>query len=392
MHQLNNLKKYTVLYEELYAIAETQIKTLFYENDFFSGTHEQELNHIKAKHKPEKPGFMDVLHKYYLLTTLGLHRFSFRHFFKTIFLVIIINLRYKKFKEVVSFYNDIINREINSLEKLVPEIDLIGKKHQIVKFILANVLTTFIYSNLLFPRKVQFKLEKSFYMGFYIGVNYMFSDYILDSLEYTKKDKLELHNLLITILSDGDYSHLSNCRFYAFMDKIITDCKLRFPFKENEEFYKILFLLEQTQFDDLCFNYKKGQTDKLINKSSLVALKTLFSLVAVNLKLGKNLGDKINKSILWTLYCQMTDDIRDINDDRDNNILTLLTLEEDQHKFNPYKLYIFLSNKFAKKYYAPWMYSDLLNILNDVETHSEIKHDDRKINVFTNKILGLKFA
>ena len=88
----------------------------------------------------------------------------------------------------------------------------------------------------------------------------------------------------------------------------------------------------------------------------------------------------------------MTDDIRDINEDRDNNILTLLTLEEDLYKFNPYKLYIFLSNKFAKKYYAPWMYSDLLNILNDVETHSEIKHDDRKINVFTNKILGLKFA
>ena len=129
MNQLSNLKKYAVLYEELYAIAETQIKTLFYENDFFGATHEQELNQIKAKHKPKKPGFLDVLHKYYLMTTLGLHKFSFMHFFKTILLVIIINLRYGKFKKVVSFYNDIISREINSLQNLITEIDLNGKKH-----------------------------------------------------------------------------------------------------------------------------------------------------------------------------------------------------------------------------------------------------------------------
>ena len=229
-------------------------------------------------------------------------------------------------------------------------------------------------------------------MGYYIGVNYIISDQILDSLEYTKKEKLEFHNLVQNVLSDSDYSHFSNGRFYAFINKIITDCKLLFPLEENEEFYKILFLLEQSQFDDLCFNYKKGQTDKLINKSSLVALKTLFSLIAVNLKLSRNLGDNINKSILWPLYCQMTDDIRDINEDTDNNILTLFTLEEDNHKFNPYKLYIFLTNKFAKKYYASWMYSDLLNMLNDSEIQSEVKQDDRKINIFTYKILGLKFA
>lgn len=392
MHQLSNLNKYTVLFEDLYAIAETQIKTLFYENDFFGGSHEQELNHIKTKYKTGKPDFLDVLHKYYLMTTLGLHKFSFKHFFKTIFLVIIINLRYRRYKKVVRYYNDIVSREINSLQNLVPEIDLNGKKHQIVKVILANVLTTFIYSKLLFPRKVQFKLEKSFYMGYYIGVNYIISDQILDSTKYTKNEKLEFHNLVQHVLSDSDYSHFANGRFYPFINKIITDCKLRFPYGENEEFYKILFLLEQSQFEDLCFNYKKGETNKLVHKSSLVALKTMFSLIAVNLKLSRKLDDNINNSILWTLYCQMTDDIRDINEDREQNILTLFTLEEDKYKFNPYRLYIFLTNKFAKKYYASWMYSDLLNMLNDSEIHSKVKQDDRKINIFTNKILGLKFA
>jgi len=229
-------------------------------------------------------------------------------------------------------------------------------------------------------------------MGYYIGVNYIISDQILDSQEYTKKDKLEFHNLVQQVLSNGDYSHFSDNRFYAFINRIITDCRLRFPFKENEEFYKILFLLEQSQFEDLCFNYKKGQTEKLIHKSSLVALKTMFSLIAVNLKLSRKLGDNINKSILWSLYCQMTDDIRDINEDTEQNILTLFTINEESRKFNPYKLYIYLTEKFAKKYYAPWMYSDLLNMLNDSEIHSEVKQDDRKINIFTYKILGLKFA
>lgn len=392
MNQLSNLKKYTVLYEELYAIAESQLKPLFFENDYFGGMHEQELNHLKTLYRLRKPNFMNVLHKYYLMTTLGLHKFSFNHFFKTLFLVIIINLSYRRFKEVVKFYNDIISREINSLQNLIPEIDLNQKKHQIVKVILANVLTTFIHSNLLFPRKVQIKLEKSFYMGYYIGINYIISDQILDSLEYTQKEKLEFHNLVQQVLSDSDYSHFSDNRFYAFINRIITDCKLRFPFKENEEFYKILFLLEQSQFEDLCFTYKNGQTDKLIHKSSLVALKTMFSLIAVNLKLSIKLNENINKSILWSLYCQMTDDIRDINEDTEQNILTLFTIDEENRKFNPYKLYIHLTEKFAKKYYAPWMYSDLLNMLNDSEIHSKVKQDDRKINIFTYKILGLKFA
>ena len=389
---MNRLKKYNQLYRDLYALAESRINTVFEQNEFFSGDHHPELSYIKNKHQPRNPSFINVLHKYYLMTTLGKYKFSFNHFFKIVFLLFIINIRFRRFKQIVKFYNSVIDREIENLQHFVPEIDISSKKHQIVKVVLANVITKFINTNVLKPKSLMFTMEKMFYMGYYIGVTYIISDQILDSPNYSDSEKKDFHNIVQRVLSNSDYSEFSQCRFYSFVKQVAEDCKSRFPFSDNEAYYKILFLLEQSQYEDLCFNYKRGNKEMLISKSCLAALKTQFSLIAVNQQLCNDLNDNVRESILWTLYCQMTDDIRDINEDKEQNIQTLFTLDESHNKFNPYKLYIFLSTIFVRKYYAKWMYSDLLNILNDNELYKEVKQDDKKINVFTNKILGLEFA
>ena len=104
----------------------------------------------------------------------------------------------------------------------------------------------------------------------------------------------------------------------------------------------------------------------------------------------KEFQQGMNDGVLWSLYCQLTDDIRDFHQDKREGLTTLFTgFEKGKTPFNPYSFYLHLTHHFSKHYHAKWLYKDFIEYLRRNENPELKALDDEKAAIFIKRLTGI---
>ena len=359
---------------------------MFEQNNNFTGSHIPFIKQTNVEYGEGSLNFYQVLHKYYLIATLGRQIYPFRHIPNIIFLFFLLKFRKASISRIIDYYSDIFEQNLLTLSKMIPKIDIMERRLIWEKSLLAFVLTSFINLNIFNYRKFKKSLEDFFYLGLYVGMGYVVADSVLDSEVYSEQTINEFNEQTLKVLAgflpkNNHNNELINCIIFIY-----SGMEKHFPRKNNEYTYKMLYLLEKAQFEDLRYRVDKVDVESIIHKTSLVSLKALLCFLLLQSDKKSNMFNAIESSLLWSLYCQLFDDLRDISEDREANIQTLFTVAFDEKIFNPNLILTTLTQRFGLKYKANWMYNDLVQVLKDNKSQNTVKHDERKIKIFIEKM------
>lgn len=334
-----------------------------------------------------KPSLFDILHKYFLIVNFGRNKLSPGQIVNFAFLNFLFVFRRSKLRNIFSYYKSFIDKNKSGLKE-IGGIKIDYNENKLLKIILASVLISFLNNSLTNKRAFLTALDKAFYRGWFIAVNYIVCDQILDSTKFSKKEKFEFHNLTLEKLSGFDIKK-SDSVFAPYINYISSILEERISTAEKEKLYSNLYLLEQAQFIDLFYRIKTNQNDYLINKLSMISLKAYFSFCAINFDSNQENNKIENRSLLWALYFQLIDDFRDLNHDKQEGLPTLFTENGnvDKSTFDPKYFLENLANFLSDKYSVKWIKQEFKQIESNRIEGKDSGLDEFKISILLNSFI-----
>lgn len=380
---------YDRLYDQLKSDAMPLVVDLFKANDGFTGDPSQEILKLKKTFGKKPLRFLQVLQKYYMMATMGQNEYPVAHTKQFMLMAWLLWFRRRKTLSVINSYKNLYLEKIARFEKMLPQIDFSDNHKHMIKVMMANILAVFINQPVFKKKKHHEDLHKAFLKGFYVGITYVVADLSLDAGILPDELKPAFHQRTLNALSGKSVEPDDN-NLLHFIHVIQQESAKDLPFTENEYIYKILYLLEKAQYEERHLNVDLNSQESIIEKTVLLGLKTHFTLMSIRFNSEQEFQKGMNEGLLWSLYCQLTDDIRDFHQDKREGLTTLFTgFEKGKTPFNPYSFYLHLTHHFSKHYHAKWLYKDFIEYLRRNE-HPELKAlDDEKAAIFIKRLTGI---
>ncbi|MFM7731392.1 MAG: hypothetical protein ACKO6L_10160, partial [Flavobacteriales bacterium] len=291
-------------------------------------------------------------------------------------------------------FNRAYRQQVNMLvENMIERIRIMhAKGHRIIrhedditqlsKIILACSLSRYIR---LFPingkRKTK-QLHDAFVSGYYLGLAYLLADHGLDHPNMDADKRRDFHETILRSLLSQPIDEEK----YADINFVCKAAHAELPPNQFGGHYAILYHLQKIQYDDSCFRFTDFSDDEIVEKLTLLALKTHFSLYAIQMRYEEMpLAESIHEHLLYSLLVQLDDDLRDVAKDKSEGIRTFFSQAWTETSFHPHGLYLKLVERMCViNPKLDWLYIDYLKHLQP----SEKSFDQDKINQFLQKLIG----
>ncbi|MFO0415159.1 MAG: hypothetical protein ACK50E_05855 [Bacteroidota bacterium] len=373
-------------YHRIKSLARQIISDFFHQHRGFDKISDAEVFELKEKYKNYEYRFRYVVRKYFMNVTFDLRQIPWKYVLP-IFKYYFIKKYSRRYKYVIENYSKDFMKRILKLQSDFP--DLIEREQdlsQVLKLITASCITCYI--NLPFFKKKAHKekLHRAFLAGYYYGVAYLVSDKSLDSPYVSFQDKKEFHFSLLRILACPSRYQSDNKLLNSLQDLINKEL----PSEEFSKQYELLFFLQSVQFEDSTFCFELYNDEELIDKITLLALKTHLSLFTIqSFNTDLSLEDSILKHLKYSLLVQLDDDLRDVEKDRDEKIRTFFTTEWKETTFSPHSLYLALVKDIClQNPKLHWLYADYFLHLKKESGSPSLDHE--KIQMFLKKTTGIE--
>ncbi len=382
-------KAYDRLYDQLKSDAMPLVEELFRSNDGFTDDPSDEILKLKKTFGKKPLRFLQVLQKYYMMATMGQNEYPVAHTSQFMLMAWLLWFRRRKTLSVIDSYKNLYLEKIARFEKMLPQIDFSDNHKHMIKVMMANTLAVFINQPVFKKKNHHEEMHKAFLKGFYVGITYVVADLSLDAGILPDDLKPAFHQRTLDALSGKPVAPHEN-NLLHFIHVIQQESAKDLPFSENEYIYKILYLLEKAQYEERHLDVDLNKQESIIEKTMLLGLKTHFTLMSIRFNSEKEFQQGMNDGVLWSLYCQLTDDIRDFHQDKREGLTTLFTgFEQGQTAFNPYSFYLHLTHHFSKHYHAKWLYKDFIEYLRRNENPELKALDDEKAAIFIKRLTGI---
>jgi hypothetical protein len=328
--------------------------------------------------------FEYVIRKYFMNVT-----FDYRHFpWKYVLPVFSFYLQKKLKRHYAKLVKVHLQETLERLRGLSASGHIIIRNEddisQLAKIILACMLSRYIQLYPIFGRLKKRQMRNAYLSGYYLGLAYLISDHGLDHPQMDAESRHALHDAILKALVHEPIEEPE----FAVIEKLRKDAHTELPASEFPNHYAILYHLQRAQFDDAQFTFNRFDDEEVIEKLTLLALKTHLSLFAIQMRYDEmNLIDSLNDHLLYSLLVQLDDDMRDVQKDQSENIRTFFTQPWTESDFNPHALYLKLVERMCSiNPKLKWLYMDYF-------AHQEKKTqrlDEEKINTFLEKLTGIQ--
>ena len=371
-------------YQRIKSLAKENISTFYYEHKKFSLNNEKDVELLNKKYQNFNYKFRYVVRKYFMNVTFDYRKIPWNFIIPVFHFYILKKIGSRYNKKIETYQIDFIHR-ISEIKVKIP--DLIEKEEdlsQVIKLIMACSLSCYIHLPFFKKKSHKMKLHKAYLAGFYYGIAYLISDKALDSTKLSLLQKEELHFELLHLLADP-VNYKSNNSVILVLSQFINE---DLPVKDFNKQYELLFSLQSVQYEEMNFKYTTFSDSEIIEKITLLALKTYLSLFIIQSFIqNEKIETSIKKHLQYSLLVQLDDDLRDIEKDTAENRRTFYNKEWTESSFNPHSLYLKLVEKICEK--NPdlhWLNADYF--MHQSRELASPSLDHEKIKVFLKKITG----
>lgn len=245
--------------------------------------------------------------------------------------------------------------KLNTLSSNIPKgLDVIHAQRKLIK-IIAGIIMHFKeeFGEELSKEEQSEKLDVAIRLGYCYGLTYPFIDDLLDSSVLTEKQKEQYADLIRTTLTTGDVPDLGEWpeEKLQFMQYIHSELKSAFEYIKSQQlpetrkaFFEQTYIFFQSQeIDRLKDLYCATYTNEQLYIP--IILKSSSSRMVARMLLSVPEDEEFNeRTFLYGIYNQLSDDFADMFDDLENGIVTPYTYylkhhSKHQELINPFELY-----------------------------------------------------